>query len=91
MGGKLRGGTYQEELSLVGPSEQQLALAERAQRAIGELTGHQPLYARIDLATSDSGAPLVLEIEAFEPSYFAHLSPVVAQNFVRAVRARIGS
>ena len=41
-------------------------------------TGVQELYARVDLVPDDDGAPVLLELELTEPSFFLHTDPGAA-------------
>jgi len=53
-------------------SPEQRAFAERVLAAVARRFG-TPLYARVDLLADDCGAPLLLELEAVEPTlYLAH-------------------
>lgn len=59
-----------EQISPRTPQAAELALAERALRAI---PFERPLYARVDLIGAADGSPRVLELELSEPSlFFAH-------------------
>jgi glutathione synthase/RimK-type ligase-like ATP-grasp enzyme len=67
-------------------AEDEAALARRAVAAApGSL-----LYARIDVARGDDGAPRVMELELIEPSLFFPRAPHALARYVGAVRARLG-
>jgi len=68
--------------------------ADPAQRALataihGEISARfgVPVYARIDLVNGRDGAPVLLELEAIEPSLYLGLSPGSAERLADAVRA----
>ncbi|MDO5729326.1 MAG: hypothetical protein Q4P71_06855 [Actinomycetaceae bacterium] len=50
---------------------------------------HYPLYARIDVVTPESGDPILLEAELFEPSVYLRYSNGGLQRFVDAIIARL--
>ncbi len=65
-----------------------------AERAVGAATiaacgGSELLYGRVDLVPGPDGAPLVLEVELAEPSYFVRVAPTAAGRFAAAVRRRL--
>lgn len=47
------------------------------------------LYARVDLARDDAGAPRVMELELIEPSLFLAQHPPALARFVAAITARV--
>jgi O-ureido-D-serine cyclo-ligase len=47
------------------------------------------LYARVDLVPDSDGAPVVLELELAEPSYFVSVAPESAARFAACVAARL--
>jgi glutathionylspermidine synthase len=47
-----------------------------------------PLYARIDLARGGDGSPVLLELEAVEPSLYLELVPAAAARLADAIAAR---
>ena len=49
------------------------------------------LYARVDLARDDHGAPMVMELELIEPSLFFARQPGSADRFVAALHRRLAS
>ena len=48
--------------------------------------GESPLYVRVDTVRDDSGAVVIMEIEANEPSLFFVTDSMAAERFARAVR-----
>jgi glutathione synthase/RimK-type ligase-like ATP-grasp enzyme len=67
--------------------------ADAAQRALAialhaEISDRfeSPLYLRIDLIDGPDGVPLVLELEAIEPSLYLTVSPGASERLARAVR-----
>ena len=68
------------------PTAEQIEVATRAMAVVpGEC-----LYARVDLVPGTGGEPLVLELEATEPSLFLRLAPGSAERLAAALRARAG-
>jgi len=60
---------------LVGPARASSAQRAFAERVLAEVTHRfgKPLYARVDLLADEHGSPLLLELEAVEPTlYLAH-------------------
>jgi glutathione synthase/RimK-type ligase-like ATP-grasp enzyme len=47
------------------------------------------LYARVDMLPDSKGAPVVLEVELAEPSFFLHTHDGAADAFARAVQERL--
>jgi hypothetical protein len=64
----------------------QRALAEGVLAEIGERFG-TPLYARVDLVSGASGAPLLLELEVIEPALYLSTAPGSAEKFAAAILA----
>jgi len=54
-----------------------------------ERFGEHPLYARVDLLRDDRGAPVVLELELTEPSWFLDTDPGAAGRAASAIRDRL--
>ncbi|THA52926.1 hypothetical protein E6R62_19910 [Streptomyces sp. A1136] len=68
------------------PSAAELALARAALAAV---PGRDPLlYARVDLARADDGAPVVMELELVEPNLFTAHSRSGLERFADVVRDR---
>jgi O-ureido-D-serine cyclo-ligase len=72
----------EEQISPRVPAADELRVAEQALAAI---PFGVPLYARVDLIRSSSGAPHVLEIELTEPSLFFLHAPGSATRFADAL------
>lgn len=64
--------------------------AERnvAELAMGVLDG-TPLHARVDLVASDTGAPLLIELELIEPDLFFRHEPDAARRLAEAITVRL--
>jgi glutathione synthase/RimK-type ligase-like ATP-grasp enzyme len=80
--------------------EEQIAPADptAADRQIAELTlaatpggADRLLYARVDLVPGPDGAPIVLEVELTEPSFFLADAPAAADLFATAVAAAVAA
>ena len=76
-----RGGTYHA----IEPSDAQIGLATRAVAAAVEITGHEPVYARADMALGEDGLPVLMELELIEPSPYFHHAPGAATRFADGV------
>ena len=70
-----------EQMEPREPTGEQAALAEAV---VGRVAGEvaRPTYARVDLLQSDSGEPLILELELIEPSLFLDHHPPAARRLV---------
>jgi glutathione synthase/RimK-type ligase-like ATP-grasp enzyme len=68
------------------PSVQEREVADRVMAAI---PGDVPVYARVDLIPTASGAPVLLELELAEPSLFLLQSDDAPGRFAAAIAARI--
>ena len=75
------GGTYVPET----PTDDLVALAEW----VVEATGHQLLYARVDLVPADDGTWQVGEVEATEPSLYMDRVDGAADRVAAAIAARL--
>jgi len=58
-------------------------------RWVVEVTGHDLLYARVDLVRDEVGAWQLAELEATEPGLYLHLVPEAAPRLVAALEARL--
>lgn len=76
------GGTYVAET----PTDDLVALAEW----VVESTGHDLLYARVDLVPEDDGTWQVGEVEATEPSLYLDRVEGAADRAAAAIAARLG-
>ncbi|MCJ7436884.1 MAG: hypothetical protein MUP97_03880 [Acidimicrobiia bacterium] len=74
-----------EEIAARDPSAAERAAADVAIAA----SPPDLLYARVDLVPSADGAPVVLELELAEPSYFVSVAPESAGRFAECVAARL--
>lgn len=74
-----------EEITAREPSTAERAVADAALAA----SPTDLLYARVDLVPGPDGAPLVLELELAEPSYFVSVAPESAHRFAACVAARL--
>jgi glutathione synthase/RimK-type ligase-like ATP-grasp enzyme len=77
-----------EEIAPRHPEPDELEVAEQALRVAAALTGSVPLYARVDLVRDASGAPVVLELELTEPSFFLNVRPGAAARIAAAFVAQ---
>ena len=50
-----------------------------------------PLYARVDVICASDGSPVLLELEAIEPSLYFDEAPDVAERLADAILARCRS
>lgn len=75
-----------EEIGPRTPSPDERAVADAAVAACPP----DLLYARIDLVPGPDGAPVVLEVELAEPSFFVATEPGSAARFASCVTARVG-
>ncbi len=99
LGGGLAGGSYTEDITPGHPGAAEIAAGEQVMAAIADIgtargfssDARYPLYARIDMALADGVEPRVLEVEAFEPAYFADIIPEVAERFADALVARLAA
>lgn len=78
------GGTY-EPLERV--PDEAAALA----RWVVEATGHELLFARVDLLVDEVGSWLVTELEVTEPGLFMHLVPGSAERLIAALEERLAA
>lgn len=66
----------------------ELALAERVLAFVEQRFATRPLFARIDLLPGSDGAPVLLELEAIEPSLYTDQAPGSAARLADAILAR---
>jgi len=82
-----RFGGEHESVSPALPIEpDERALAERALSNVPEPL----LYARIDMARDEHGAPVLMELELVEPSLFLAQAPAALERFADAIASRAG-
>ncbi len=75
---------------LVGPGdagEDELTLARDVLTAVEHRFGTDLLYARVDMLRDDSGAPVLLELEAVEPNLYFDQVPEAAARLADAIVA----
>ncbi len=77
-----------DQLVAVTPSPAELDLGEQVLARVAARFG-MPLYARVDLVTSDRGAPVVLELELTEPSLFLAHGRGAAESLAAAIVKRL--
>jgi len=73
---------------LVRPGEASDAERELAARVVGYVAqrfGETPLYARVDMLTDGTGAPVLLELEAVEPALYLATTPGAAERLADAI------
>lgn len=77
----------EDDLVTAGAADEaQCALAAAVHAEIAARFG-TPLYLRIDLVAGPGGAPVLLELEAIEPSLYLDLAPDSAERLAAAIRA----
>ena len=77
-----RGGSYEPVAEV--PED-----AARLARWVVEVTGHDPLFARVDLMVDEAGTWLVNEVELTEPGLYMHLVEGAAERLVVALERRL--
>ncbi len=87
----------EEDMATREPTEQERALADRVVAALGDVlaaAGHpvdEPLlYFRIDLLPGADGQPVLIELEATEPSLFLRFDAGAVDRFADAIVRRLG-
>jgi hypothetical protein len=72
------------------PSTEELALASSVIGAVGaKFPGPPLLYARVDVLAGSDGAPVLLELELAEPSYFLSTDPASAARAAAAYETEL--
>ena len=87
----LRPGTalfLEEDVQPREPSPAELAAADRALAAL-PFPHEQLLYARVDLAPDEAGAPLVLKVELAEPSLYLSCGRGAADRLAEGIAATL--
>lgn len=87
-GGGFLGGVYREHPVPVDTTAAEEAFAARVLDAVTAVTGHAPLYGRIDLVDTAAYGTVLLEAELFEPALHLDVVPHVATPFAAAVLGR---
>lgn len=54
---------------------------------VAQRFGAHPLYARVDLLATDTGEPVLSELEVVEPGLYLHSAPHAAKRFAQAILA----
>jgi hypothetical protein len=83
---------FHEELvapATAADAERELAVA--VVEALRKRFGAAPLYARVDMLAAAGGEPMLLELEAVEPSLYFEQAPGSAERFAQALLRRLGS
>ena len=83
---------FREELvvaATAGDAERELAAA--VLETLGSRFGAPPLYARVDMLFAAGGEPVLLELEAVEPSLYFEQAPGSAERFADSVLQRLAS
>lgn len=75
------GGEHESVSEALAIADDERALAERALAAVG----NPLLYARIDVARDEHGAPMIMELELVEPSLFLAQSKFALERFADAI------
>jgi hypothetical protein len=78
-----------ETITARTPRPAHRAIGDAVLAAVCARTEVLPLYARVDLAPGDDGAPLILEVELTEPSLNLTVAPGSAQHLAAAITARL--
>ena len=78
-------GDLEQSRDLVEPTAAERALADDVLAAVAARGLGTPAYARVDVAASDDGEPLLMELEIVEPSLFLDRAPDRAARLVDAV------
>lgn len=78
----------EEDISARTPSPAELEVGRRALDFLAERFGGPLLYARIDLLPTDDG-PVIVEVEAVEPSLFFTYAPGSARRWAEQVAGRV--
>jgi glutathione synthase/RimK-type ligase-like ATP-grasp enzyme len=87
---RLAGGAEATTLAPLGEIEQNFARATLtlAARVLGLSSPEALLYARVDFALDDKGAPTLMELELTEPSLFLRHAPEGRRALVAAIQRR---
>jgi hypothetical protein len=70
------------------PADDELVAAAEIEDYLARRFDGAPLYVRVDLARDADGAPVVLELEAVEPSLYLALVPRATETLANAIVAR---
>lgn len=94
-GTKVAAGMFDDDLmSPTDASPQETELGAKTVAWMARRFGQVPLYARIDMVSSPEGEPVLMEVEATEPSFYLELTRDLetpgAELFAAAVEAALG-
>lgn len=78
-------GDAEQSRGLIDPAGDEIDAARRILAHVAALGLGEPAYARVDLARGEDGTPLLMELEALEPSLFLDRAPERAGALVDAV------
>jgi hypothetical protein len=84
------GAFIDEEISARTATPAELVLGNQVLAFLAQRFTDQPLYARIDMVTNESGVPEIMEIELTEPSLYLHLdaeAPIRAASVLASAAA----
>jgi hypothetical protein len=80
---------YDPDLVVAGSaSAEELELSARVVDFVAERFDRAPLCARVDMLRDDTGAPILLELEAIEPNLYFDHAPGAADRLAAAIVAR---
>lgn len=87
-GGGFLGGVYQEHPVVVAATDAETTFAEYVLATVTAVTGHTPLYGRVDLVDTAAYGTVLLEAELFEPDLHLDVVPEVVGTVADAVLDR---
>lgn len=83
---------YDPNLVVAGTADEaELALARAVLDAVTARFSYVPLYARVDMVEGSGGAPVLMELEAIEPSLYLDQVPGAVDLVADAILARLGA
>ena len=83
---------YDPDLVVAGTADDaELALARAVLDAVTARFSYVPLYARVDMVEGPDGAPVLMELEAIEPSLYLDQVPGAVDLVADAILARISA
>lgn len=83
---------YDPDLVMPGDADDaELALARAVVDEVSERFGYVPLYARVDMVAGPDGSPMLMELEAIEPSLYLDRIPGSADLVAAAVVHRLSA
>ncbi len=78
---------YGGTVATAKPNRRELAMASRALEAVGDRT----IYARVDMARSPDGGPLVTELELVEPELFLRFSATAVERLADVIERELAA